>query len=280
MPEIIVEPANAACGAKIIGVDISKPLTPEIVSDIRSAWFKHHVLVFPEQDLRDGDLERFTLYFGPFGDDPFIAPIVGRANVIAVSRRADEHRPVFAESWHTDWSFLPNPPAGTCLYGVKVPQKGGDTLFANQHLALETMPEALRNKISELRSIHSAQIAYSPEGLYGETDKSTRSMDIRPSNAAHKTFAHNTIKEHSETGRAAVFGCAGYVLGFEDTPPEVSGAILGELYQWQTQEKIQYRHKWTQGDVVMWDNRSVLHRATGGYEGHERLLHRTTIAER
>ena len=110
------------------------------VNQIREWWLQYHVLPFPNQDINDDDLERFTLYFGPFGDDPFIAPIPGRSNIIAVKRLANEKAPLFAENWHTDWSFQEHPPAGTCLYGITIPPMGGDTLFANQHMALEKMP--------------------------------------------------------------------------------------------------------------------------------------------
>ena len=100
------------------------------VGAIRAAWLQHHVLAFPDQRLSDDDLDRFTLAMGGFGEDPFIAPIAGRQHIIAVARAADETAPIFAETWHTDWSFQARPPAGTCLYGITIPPMGGDTLFA------------------------------------------------------------------------------------------------------------------------------------------------------
>ena len=118
-----------ACGAEVTGIDLTKELSDTEVESIREAWLLHHVLSFPDQSLNDDDLERFTLYFGSFGDDPFIAPIAGRKNIIAVKRVADEKVPIFADNWHTDWSFQKNPPAGTCLFGKIIPSQGGDTLF-------------------------------------------------------------------------------------------------------------------------------------------------------
>ena len=111
-----IAPTGEACGAVVRGVDLTQPLAKETVDEIRSAWLDHLVLVFPDQEMSDEDLERFTLYFGPFGDDPFIAPIDGHEHIIAVQRAADETAPIFAESWHTDWSFQEKPPAGTCLF--------------------------------------------------------------------------------------------------------------------------------------------------------------------
>lgn len=279
MPIEIV-PSGEACGADIYGVDLSMPLSASLVADIRAAWLEHHVLAFPDQLLDDDALERFTLNFGPFGEDPFIAPVKGRKHVIAVKREAGETGPVFAGSWHTDWSFLETPPAGTCLYAIKVPRSGGDTLFANQHLALERMPSELRSKLEGKRGVHSAKLVYSPHGIYGEADRRTRSMEIRPSEAANATRLHPIIRAHPETGRLGIFGCIGYVVEIEGMSSADSIALLGELYLWQTREEFQHRRRWEDGMLVMWDNRSVLHMATGGYEGQERVLHRTTIGER
>ena len=276
---IKIQPSKQACGASITGVDLSKPLSEEEVQDIRQAWLKRHVLAFPNQDLTDDDLERFTLYFGPFGDDPFIAPIEGRKNIIAVQRAADETASVFAEAWHTDWSFQVKPPAGTCLYGITIPPHGGDTLFANQHKALQEMPADLRKRLEGLNAIHSARLAYHPDGAYGEKDQG-RSMDIRPDASANETYNHPIIRPHPETGELGIYGCAGYVIGIEGMEPSEAEKLLMELYAWQTQEQFQYRHQWQEKMLVMWDNRSVLHMATGGYDGHARYLHRTTIGER
>lgn len=272
-------PSGEACGAQIRGVDLSAPLNDEMIADIRAAWLDHHVLSFPDQIISDDDLERFTQYFGPFGDDPFIAPIEGRKHVIAVKRDADETSPIFAENWHTDWSFQDTPPAGTCLYGITIPPVGGDTLFANQHLALEKMPEALYAKLEGKRAVHSARLPYAKDGAYGEADQAARSMDIRPSNDACKEQLHPIIRDHPETGRKGIFGCAGYIVGIDGMTNEEAAPLLFELLAWQGQDEFVYRHKWQENMLVMWDNRSVLHKATGGYDGHARLLHRTTIGD-
>ncbi|MEI7932982.1 MAG: TauD/TfdA family dioxygenase, partial [Alphaproteobacteria bacterium] len=116
MGVLTIEPSGQACGARVTGADLTKPLSADLAAEIRAAWLEHHVLAFPDQTLTDDDLERFTLAFGGFGEDPFIAPIPGRKHVIAVQRRADETSPLFAENWHSDWSFQARPPAGTCLY--------------------------------------------------------------------------------------------------------------------------------------------------------------------
>jgi taurine dioxygenase len=275
---LTLTPSGQACGAEVRGVDLSQPLDAATVAALRAAWLEHHVLAFPDQVLSDDDLERFTLAFGGFGEDPFIAPIPGRAHIIAVERRADETSSLFAEAWHTDWSFQAQPPAGTCLYGRVIPPVGGDTLFANQHAALEAMPEDLRRRIEGRVAIHSAKRAYAPDGLYGRHDQKGRSMVIRPSKEAEHTQRHPLIRRHPETGRESLFGCFGYIIGIDGMDDAESLPLLMALYQWQSQERFQYRHRWQPHMLVMWDNRCLLHAATGGYAGHHRLLHRTTIA--
>jgi taurine dioxygenase len=276
---INVVKSGQACGATVAGADLTAPLDTETVAEIRAAWLKHHVLAFPDQAMTDDDLERFTLAFGGFGDDPFIAPIDGRDHVIAVERRADETAPLFAENWHSDWSFQATPPSGTCLFGVQIPPMGGDTLYVNQHAALDAMPADLRARLDGKMAVHSARVGYAPDGTYGAHDQATdRSMDIRPSDEAMATQLHPIIRKHPETGRLGVFSCIGYIIGIDGMADDAARELLGELYAWQTRDEFQYRHVWQQDMLTMWDNRSVLHRATGGYDGHHRLLHRTTIA--
>ncbi|MEM9176519.1 MAG: TauD/TfdA family dioxygenase [Myxococcota bacterium] len=274
-----VTPSGQACGAFVEGVDLSRALEAETVAEIRAAWLEHHVVVFPDQTLSDDDLERYALYFGPFGHDPFFESIPGHDHIAAIRRNADETTSIFAETWHTDWSFQKNPPIATCLYGIEIPPTGGDTLYANQHAAFEAMPEDLRARFEGLRAIHSARLGYSKDGIYGDAEAdSDRSMKIVASDEALEEESHPLVRPHPETGRLGIFGAPlSYIIGFEDVEPEESTQLMKTLHAWQTRDEFLYRHVWEKDMLVMWDNRSVLHRATGGYEGHDRLLHRTTI---
>ena len=273
-----VEPSGQACGAVVGGLDLSQQLAPGTVAAIRHAWLEHHVLAFPDQSMDDDDLERFTQYFGPFGDDPFIAPMPGRDHVIEIRRNADETAPLFAENWHSDWSFQVNPPAGTCLLAITVPPVGGDTLFANQHLALDAMSDEFRARVEGKTAVHSARGGYAPDGFYGLDDQQKgRSMAIRPSDEAMKTHHHPLVRAHPETGRLGLFSCLGYIIAIDGMGDDEGRQLMGELLRWQGRPEFQYRHTWEPNMLVMWDNRSVLHRATGGYDGHDRVLHRTTI---
>lgn len=270
-----VIPSGQACGATVRGVALNA-LDDETVSDIRAAWLQHKVLAFPDQQLSNDDLEAFTLRFGPFGDDPFFASIDGHPNIAAIRRVANETSSLFAENWHADWSFQEFPPDGTCLYGKVIPPVGGDTLFTNQQAALEAIPPELRERLDGQVAIHSARGGYAPDGTYGDDD-ADRSMQIRPSDTAYATQLHPLIRTHPETGAETLYSVLGYIIGIDGMNEADERALLGDLYHWQTREEFQYRHRWEPGMLVMWDNRCVLHRATGGYDGHDRLLHRTTI---
>lgn len=275
---LTITPSNACCGATVTGIDLSKPLTGDEIVYCKQALLDYRVIAFPEQQLDDNALERASQGFGPFGDDPFIAPISGRQHIIAVQRKAHEQAPIFAENWHTDWSFQAQPPAATCLYGITIPPRGGDTWYADQEAAANALSVDLRNAIAGRRAIHSAKMPYAPEGVYGAADRATdRSMDIRADASAEAVMLHPMLSPHPETGRERIFGCVGYIIGIEGVPDDEALDILMRLLAHQTQDEFVYKHQWQPQMLVIWDNRSVLHKATGGYEGYDRLLHRTTV---
>jgi taurine dioxygenase len=276
---IDIIPSGQACGATVTGVDLSRALDAATIRALRSAWMEHHVLAFPDQALSDADLERIVQHFGVFGSEPYFMPIAGSEHVVALTRKADEKAPLFAENWHSDWSFLPEPPIGTCLYSLVIPPVGGETGFTNQQKALADMPPALRARLEGRIALHSAGAAYAPDGMYGARDRAAgRSMAIRFSEDAREVRGHPFILRHPESGRETLLGCLGYIMGVEGMPDDEAFELLLELHAWQTREEFQYTHKWQQNMFIIWDNRSVLHRAYGGYDGYDRVLHRITVA--
>jgi taurine dioxygenase len=274
-----ISPSGQACGAHITGLDLSKPLPTNTLQGIRDAWLEHHVLAFPDQRLDDEDLVGVTQALGDVGDDPFFVPISKKTPVVALTRRADEQAPVFAENWHTDWSFKKYPPIGTCLYSLVVPPVGGNTGFANQQMALAQMPDGLRNRLEGKVALHSAAAAYGPQGTYGEKDQGNdRSMKILFSEQANKSEPHPIVVKHPESGNDTLFGTVGYIHTIVGLEEDQSRQLIMDLFHWQTREEFQYTHVWEPNTLVVWDNRSVLHRAYGGYDGYARELHRLTIA--
>jgi taurine dioxygenase len=275
---LTVTPQAAPCGATVKGIDLRKPLAADTVAELRQAWLQHQVLAFPGQDLSLDDLERIALHFGPFGTDPFFGSVPGHPHVAQVRRDADEKTKIFAETWHSDWSFLARPPQATLLYGSVIPSVGGDTLFASQYAAWEALSPALQALLRGRQGIHSARRGYARDGMYGERDQG-RSMAIRYGDDALATQAHPIARVHPETGRTALFVSPGYTIGIEGLADAEAQPLLMELFRHQVREDFVYRHRWQTGMLLMWDNRCVVHAATGGYDGHARLLHRITVAE-
>jgi taurine dioxygenase len=274
-----VTPQPASCGAVVHDLDLSGSLAPELIAELRAAWLEHQVLVFPGQSMALDDLERFAQTLGPFGVDPYFDSVPGHPHIAQIRREADETSTLFAEAWHSDWSFLPTPPAATVLYGNVIPPVGGDTLFANQYAAWDALPADLKAFLSGRQGIHSARRGYSRQGAYGERDQG-RSMAIKFDDSALATQLHPIGRVHPETGRTALFVSPGYTIGIEGMSEAEANALLIELFQHQAREDFVYRHRWSEGMLVMWDNRCIIHAATGGYQGHARLLHRITVAER
>ncbi len=276
---LVVKVQDAPCGALLSGIDLARPISAEHAAAIRSAWLAHQVVGFPDQAMSVDDLERFAATVGPFAPDPFFHAIPGHPHVAQVKREVDETSTLFADNFHSDWSFLASPPAATLLYGDVIPPVGGDTLFANQYTAWDALPAAMKSLLDGRQGVHSARRGYSKQGRYGEADKG-RSMAIRYDDSALATQLHPIARRHPETGRTALFVSPGYTIGVDGMPDDEAGPLLSELFKHQAKPEFVYAHRWSQGTLLMWDNRCLVHAATGGYDGHRRLLHRITVGER
>lgn len=274
----VVTPSGQPCGAVVTDIDLREPLDQAVASSLRHGLDQHHVLAFPDHVLTNAELERFSGTFGRLGTDPWFVPIDGSDFIAEVRREANETSRLFGEGWHSDWSFLDTPPVATCLYGIDIPPVGGDTLFANQHLAYERLPADLRAQVDGLRAIHSDRKIYGKGGQHHPDNEGEqgRRMAIVADRDPYDG-EHPLVRIHEGNGRPAFYSTVGYIQGIVGMETGAAKALLGEIYRHQTAEEVTYRHRWEPNMVVVWDNRSVLHRATGGYEGHARLLRRTTI---
>src|SRR3954454_13650826 len=163
MPDFTVEPTGAPFGAVVRGIDLHDVDGPT-AERLRQVWLDHQVLVVPDQELDFDDLERVARAFGPIGEDPYFRPIPGQSHVVALTREADETTPLFADVWHSDWSFLASPPEATLLYGVDIPPSGGATLYAHQYAAYDSLGPELQARIEGLVGIHSARRGYARSG--------------------------------------------------------------------------------------------------------------------
>ena len=264
-----------------IGVEVSDfslaDLTRENISFLRSKWVEYGLIVFPKLPLSHDEFKDFALSFGDFGDDPFISSLPDYPNIAEIKRSANEKATPFGGTWHSDWSFMKKPPSATLLHSKIIPPVGGNTLFANTERSFAALPEEMKNKLRNLKVIHSAKIPYADDGFYA-LEKEERSMKILPSKEAKATFSHPMVKIHPETNKECLFINPVYTINVEGFSEDASQQLLWELYEHMIQDRFVYEHVWNDDMLIMWDNRTVMHQATGGYDGYDRLLHRITLA--
>lgn len=272
-----IHPNRDGFGAEIRGCDLARGIDDRTRRAIMEAWATHGVLRFPDQQLDAAALAAVSAAFGPFGHDPFVAPIEDHPHVIEVRHEPGETAPIFGSLWHSDWSFQPAPPSATLLYGSEIPPAGGDTLFADACRAFESLSPVMQEMLTKLRGVHSAAPAYGPRGLFSRDDD-TRSMRIIVSADAERTHAHPLVRTHPVSGRRALYVNHVYTIGIEGMRADESRALLEFLFAHMTRPEFVWRHRWQPGVLLMWDNRCVVHMAEGGYEGHRRLMYRTTLA--
>jgi len=271
-----VTPTDAILGAVVTGIDLTAPLDEAARSDIEAAIAEYKVLSFPDQPLSLEQLEAFTAALGEFGPDPFIEPMEGHPNILELRREPDETVSNFGAGWHSDWSFQETPPSYTILHGQVIPPVGGDTLFCDCQAAWDDLPEDEKEILIRLRAMHSAILPYSPRGVYAQ-DADKRSMKFRLSEEAETVQLHPLIRVHPISGRKSIYASQVYTIGIEGANPESTAALLSFLHDHLTQEQYIFRHKWAENTLLMWDNRAVNHFADGGYDGHLRVMHRTTV---
>ena len=264
-----------------IGVEVTdfslSDLTEENISFLRSKWVEYGLIVFPNLPLSHDEFKDFALSFGDFGDDPFISSLPDYPNIAEIKRSANEKATPFGGTWHSDWSFMKKPPSATLLHSKIIPPVGGNTLFANTERSFAALPEEMKNKLRNLKVIHSAKIPYADDGFYA-LEKEERSMKILPSKEAKATFSHPMVKIHPETNKECLFINPVYTINVEGFSEDESQQLLWELYEHMIQDRFVYEHVWNDDMLIMWDNRTVMHQATGGYDGYDRLLHRITLA--
>src|SRR5277367_5888935 len=225
-----VKANSAGFGAEITGVDLSRPLPPPVLEAVKAAFARHGVLWFPGQPLTHDQLEAFTLQWGEYGWDPYVAPLADRPHILEVRRDATEKTTVFGGFWHSDWSFQETPPAITILHAKVIPPVGGDTLYADGSRAWEALSPTFQAMIAPLRAIHSAGRPYGSSGLYAKETGRT-GMTILPSIEAEKTWAHPLVRVHPVSGRPALFINPVYTLAIDGLSETESAALLGFLFK-------------------------------------------------
>lgn len=265
-----------AGGVEIPDMDLSRPLSEAEKQLIREAFLEHHIVIFRDQDLSKEQQAAFTEQFGEL-EEHVVRQHDGSKmpQVHTVSNLDADGNPSYKPLthgnyfWHTDKSYHAKPSLATLLHAIELPEQGGDTQFANTYLAYESLSDARKAELADLKVVHSWEANRRNTGNKPATEEQKRE---RP------PVTHPLVRTHPETGRKTLYvGIhTSHIVGM----PEAEGrAILDELSEIAAQDSFVYSHSWRQGDLVMWDNRCLLHRAIANYGMNKvrRILHRTVI---
>jgi taurine dioxygenase len=262
-------------GAEISGLDLTKPITDDVKRKINADFAKYHVLVFRGQKLTAPQFAAAGEIFGPLlSQHHKDIRALGHPEVSEI--RNTEIAPgkyqIAGESFHTDHSNHPCPPRATSLHTIALPSRGGDTQFVNVHNAYDDLPEAMKRRIEGLRAIHVWESKYSPRKMRKLADESKKAL---PPPALHPL-----VRVHPENGRKFLYMNPVRMEGIVGMPDDEANALIAELMAHATQKKYEYRHKWIMGDMVIWDDRSVMHQANGDYDMKEiRHLYRIMVQD-
>ncbi|CAN7227828.1 TauD/TfdA family dioxygenase [Variovorax paradoxus] len=273
-----VRPFNAPVGAEIVGLDISKPINDEDFARIHRAHLDHHVLVFRNQQIAPAEHIEFSRRFGPLEIHVLHQfHLKNHPEILIVSNIKENGEPIGLGDagvyWHSDISYKPQPSLGSLLHAQELPSEGGDTLFADQHLAWETLSPELQQRILPLKAEHSYLAKY--EALRAKNPWRPKLSQEQIDQVA--PAVQPVVRTHPETGRKALFVSEHFTTRIVGLPPQESDALLAELFAHGVKPQFVYRHQWAPHDLVFWDNRSLMHLAAGTPDHLRRRLNRTTI---
>ena len=269
-----VQPITGELGAEISGVDLGADLDDATIAEIRQALLEHGVIFFRDQEFDAEQHKRLARRFGEIFVHPNYAGTQADPEVVMIRREPGDTR-VVGEDWHTDTTMMPKPPMGAILYAIEVPPFGGDTLFANQYLAYETLSDGMKRLIDGLRAIHSDRLVAGPQSRASVG----RSTKARHDDAWRETVStHPMAIRHPETGRKALFVNVSYTVGIEGLAEDESRPLLDFLMEHGNRPEFTCRFRWTQGAVAFWDNRCVKHLAINDAGPFRRVMRRVQIA--
>jgi taurine dioxygenase len=269
--ELDIRPLSGAVGAEIFGVDLAQELDDDTVAAIRRAWLDHLVIFFRDQDLPPAKLLGLARRFGQPIEYPFVKGIDGFPEITPVIKLEHE-RVNFGGLWHSDTTYLEQPPMGTMLVAREVPPYGGDTLFANMYLAYESLSPGMRRLLDGLVAVNSSAKADTTKTREDRMRDGARN-DAR----AEYVAEHPVVRTHPETGRKALYVNGGHTIRFKDMTEEESAPLLRFLFAHQTRPEFTCRFQWEVGSLALWDNRCAQHNPINDYHGFRRIMHRVTL---
>jgi taurine dioxygenase len=271
MRRITVRPIAGALGAEIDGVDIAAGLDAETSAEVRQALLDHLVIFFRDQEITPDAYMAFASAFGTPAEYPMLPGIEGYPLITEIAKYEHE-RSNFGGIWHADTTYLDTPPMGTMLYALEVPPYGGDTLFANQYLAYETLTETFRKLLDGLVGVSTsakADVSKTREDMIRNAGERATMKECHAE--------HPVVRTHPETGRKCLFVNVAHTSHFKGMTEEESAPILNYLFQHQVRPEFTCRFRWRKGSLAFWDNRAAQHNPINDYHGHRRVMRRITL---
>ncbi len=271
---LTIEPLHKQFGAQITGIDLTQTIDEGLALQLRQCLADHAVLVLPKQALNPAQFQVFGQVFGELMPQQFKKytlddfPFIGFNSTHDLPRKNGKLQ-VRGENYHTDHSNELCPPRATSLVAVQIPSVGGDTQFVDVRQAYDDLSQELKEKIKGLHSMHVLQSSRSPRSFtkLSEEEKAKIPSHLQP-----------LVIEHPVSGRSALYLNTGRMEGIQGMPEEEGYALINQMYAHATQSKYEYRHRWQVGDLVIWDNRSVMHQANADYDPEEyRYLYRLMV---
>ena len=272
-----VRPTAAALGAEVQGVDL-RAFDADVFAAIHQAWLEYQVLLFRDQALTDEDLVAFSRRFGELDEAPIQETgrrfVDGHPEIYVVSNVLQDGLAIGSLGageavWHTDMSYLPNPPKASVLYALEVPPSGGDTSFCSMYTAWDALPDQLRRRVDGARVKHDGTYnsgGYTRQGVTPTDDPRTSPGTLHP-----------LVYVYPETGRRALYLGRRRNAYIEGLSLDESGALLDEIWAAVPRDPLTWRHQWRAGDLVLWDNRCTMHRRDAFDPATRRVMHRTQI---
>jgi taurine dioxygenase len=269
-----VQPLAGALGAEIRGVDLRKL---ESWDEIDRAFLKYSVLAIRDQKLEPADLMQVGAHFGAPCHYPFVTGIEGFPFIFEVVKEEAE-TVNFGGNWHSDTTYLPQPPLATLLYALETPSHGGDTLFTNTAAAYDALSEGMRALVANLIGVNSASLKVTGGRRKIHAKENVGAMKIHDTeNADAYEAEHPVVRTHPDTGRKALYLSRSHTIRFKDMSEEESRPLVEFLQAHQTRPEFTCRVRWSPGTLTIWDNRCTQHNAVNDYHGQRRRMRRLTV---
>ncbi len=274
LPHLEIHPLTGALGAEIHGVDLARDTDDSTIGAIRKALLDHCVIFFRDQQLDAAQQKAFARRFGDIFIHPNYVGLQADPEIVEIRREPGDTR-VVGEEWHTDTTMVAEPPMGAILYAIEVPPYGGDTLFANQYLAYESLSPGMKRLLEGLDAVHSDRKVAGPQS----NANAGRSTKARDDDSWRETVnVHPVVCTHPETGRKLLFVNRSYTVGFEGMTAAESAPLLEFLFEHGHRPEFTCRFRWTTGAMAFWDNRCVKHLAVNDSGPFRRYMRRVQVA--